>query len=338
MKRNAIIALVALGLCFCSLPLMAQSRVDGNRGSSASSSSRSSSSTSSRSSGVSASRSSSGSTVNRSSASTPSRSSNATATQKSSSTPARTSSTPESRKGRSSMGNAPSGTSRFGTPSTHDRKRTDVGASAHRPSRTPATKPGSSHESKTPGVTPRNGTRNAHHRTPGELHHPSAPVAPKPPLHKPMPPSARPMHPAPYFHHPYHHARIHMRPVFWNPVPPPPIHCPGFWFYCNNYWYDYHTTDVIVVREYASSNYGIDLVSYAISDNLMYAIVKDHGTTYLRVFDRNDNLLAEQPIHRKYIKMEIDRENGGCWIFKKKDKDPMLFLYAGDELMVYEAD
>ena len=62
------------------------------------------------------------------------------------------------------------------------------------------------------------------------------------------------------------------------------------------------------------------------------------GNTYLQVFDQNDKMLAEQKISRKYIKTEIDRENGGCWIFKKRDKDPMLFLYTNGELLIYEAD
>lgn len=154
-----------------------------------------------------------------------------------------------------------------------------------------------------------------------------------------MPPSHRPMHPAPYFHHPYHHHMIHMHPIFWHPVPPRPIFWPGFWLYCNSYWYDYHVTDVVVVNRYVKDTYNVDMVSYVISGDIMYAIVNDtDGNTYLQVFDQNDKLLAEQEISRKYIKTELDRENGGCWIFKKRDKDPMLFLYTNGELLIYEAD
>lgn len=154
-----------------------------------------------------------------------------------------------------------------------------------------------------------------------------------------MPPSHRPMHPAPYFHHPYHHGIIHMRPIFWHPVPPRPIFWPGFWLYCHSYWYDYHVTDVTVVHRYVKDTYNVDMIDYVISGDLMYAIVNDiDGNTYLQVFDNNDKLLAEQEISRKYIKAEIDKENGGCWIFKKRDKDPMLFLYTDGELLIYEAD
>ena len=115
---------------------------------------------------------------------------------------------------------------------------------------------------------------------------------------------------------------IHMRPIYWHPMPPRPIFWPGFWLYCNSYWYDYHVTNVEVVHRYVQDTYNVDMISYAISGNYMYAIVRDNGTSYLQVFDQNDKLLAEHEISSKYIKAEIDRENGGCWIFKKKDKDP----------------
>lgn len=157
--------------------------------------------------------------------------------------------------------------------------------------------------------------------------------------HNPLPPSYRPIHPAPYFYHPYHHTVIHMRPIIWEPVHFVPVYWPGFWTYCNTYWYDYHVTNTIVVRNYVRDNYNVNLVCYCLSGNLMYAIIDDiDGNTYLKVFDDRDNLLAEQPISRRYCKMEIDRENGGCWIFKKRNNDPMLFLYIDGELLIYEAD
>ena len=154
----------------------------------------------------------------------------------------------------------------------------------------------------------------------------------------PMPPSRRPMHPAPYFHHPYHHHMVHMHPIVWHHVPPRHVFWPGFWLYCDSYWYDYHVTNVTVVRNYIKDTYNLDMISYAMSGDIMYAIVHENGTYYLQVYDRNDKLLAEHEISRKYIKTEIDRENGGCWIFKKKDKDPMLFIYSDGELLIYEAD
>lgn len=169
------------------------------------------------------------------------------------------------------------------------------------------------------------GTRHSTYARPG---HPGA-----------MPPSARPMHPAPYFHHPIHHHMIHCHSIYWDPCCIHHHHWPGFWCYCNNYWYDYHTTDVIVVREYVHQNYGVEMLDYVISGEYMYALIVDpDGQTYLQVFDQSDKLIAEQQVHKKYRKIELDRDNGGCWIMKKGDKDPLLFIYTEGQLLIYEAD
>ena len=156
----------------------------------------------------------------------------------------------------------------------------------------------------------------------------------------PMPPSHRPIHPAPYFWHPHHHCMVHCHRLYWDPFIPRPYYWPGFWVYCDSYWFDYHVTDVVVVRQYVKETYSLDLITYAMSGNYMYALVNDpDGHTYLQIYDRNDKLLAEQQVSRKYCKIEVDPENGGCWIMKKRDKDPLLFFYTEDgQLLIYEAD
>jgi hypothetical protein len=174
--------------------------------------------------------------------------------------------------------------------------------------------------------------RSSHDGVPGRYATPYHP-------NDPMPPSMRPMHPAPYFHNPYNHGLVHMHLCMWDPIPFTPLYWPGFWSYCNNYWYDYHVTNTVVVTNYVRDNYNVNLVSYCVSGSIMYAIIDDiDGNTYLKVFDNDDNLLAEQRINRRYCKVELDRENGGCWVFKKNDRDPMLFLYADGQLLIYEAD
>ncbi len=180
---------------------------------------------------------------------------------------------------------------------------------------------------------------NTRHLSTGELNSTGNRFATPDRPNNPMPPSHRPMHPAPFFHHPHLHVRIHMHPHPWHRAHFVPTCWPGFYHYCSNYWYDYHVTNSVVVTNYVRENYNANLVNYIISGNLMYAIIDDvDGNTYLKVFDSNDNLLAVQEISRRYITMEVDRENGGCWIFKKKGKDPMLFLYIDGELLIYEAD
>lgn len=145
------------------------------------------------------------------------------------------------------------------------------------------------------------------------------------------------MHPV--FYHPIHHGHCHVHVCPWDCCIYHHWHWPGFWLYCNTYWYDYHCTDVYVVRQYVQQTYNTELVAYAVSGDLMYALVKGQdGDTYLQVYDQNDKVLAEQRVSSKYVKMEVDRENGGCWILKKKDKDPMLFIYQDEKLLIYEAE
>ncbi len=155
----------------------------------------------------------------------------------------------------------------------------------------------------------------------------------------PMPPSHHPMHPAPYFYHPHHHCMVHCHPIYWDPCCYHHYYWPGFWLYCNSYWYDYHVTDVVVVRRYVHDTYKMDLITYAVNGDYMYALVNDpDGHTYIQIYDQSDKLLAEQQVSRKYCKMEVDAQNGGCWIMKKRDKDALLFLYSDGQLYIYEAD
>ncbi len=370
MKTNRLIAIIALGALLCATPVYAQrgggSRSGGSHSSSSSSrsgsshssssSSRSSSSHSSSSSrssmGSSSSRSGSSSynsgssrhsgTVSRSSSNSSSRSSSSVSSSRSSqnSSPSRNQSASRGSSRHSSVGapisSSPSGrndrsmnrdtrnTNRIEGTGSHSRNSSGRGGSQVNGDR------GGNHSPNRGGVTA--GRNQVHSQPRGHGY-----ARPGHPGH--MPPSHRPMHPAPYFHHPYHHGIIHMRPIVWVHVHPRPLYWPGFWVYCNSYWYDYHVTDVTVVHHYVKETYNVDMVSYAISGDLMYAIVNDSdGRTYMQVYDNNDKLLAEQEISSRYIKTEIDRENGGCWIFKKRDKDPMLFLYVDGELLIYEAD
>lgn len=156
--------------------------------------------------------------------------------------------------------------------------------------------------------------------------------------HGPLPPSHRHIRPAPFFYHPIHHHYIHMRPIYWDPFLPPVVYWPGLWSFCVGYWAGSSCSDYTVVHEYVSNTHHVDMIGYAISGDLMYALVKDDGETYLRVFDKADNLLAQHPVHKKYTTLTIDADNGGCWIMKKNDKDPLLFLYADGQLLIYEAD
>ncbi|MBQ0015561.1 MAG: hypothetical protein KBT04_01070 [Bacteroidales bacterium] len=157
--------------------------------------------------------------------------------------------------------------------------------------------------------------------------------------HGVMPRAMRPMRPAPYFYHPMHHCMVHCHPIFWDPMPYRHLYWAGFWGFCYGYWDNYAVRDIVVVKDYVRENYGADLVTYVISGDYMYALtIGEDGNTYIQIFDKTDNLLAEQQVNKKYCQMEVDKENGGCWLMKKRGKDPLLFFYNDGELLIYEAD
>jgi len=363
MKTSKFATLVMMGLALSFTPALAQRSGGGNRGggshgSSVSRSSGSSGSSRSSSSFSSPSRSSSSSSRSSSSFSSPSRSSSSSSRSSSSfSSPSRSSS-PATRS--SSSFSSPSRSSASGSRSSYSGDRTSGTRSAAAAARNSAVRAsgsadgfrsssrntgtrgsatvrhsgngnsgrvasaGRSSSSHGNNVYSTPSSRNSGYARPG---HPGV-----------LPPSHRPIRPAPYFHHPWHGYVVHCRPIYWHPVPPRPWYWPGFWHYCHSYWYDYHVTDVVVVRQYVQETYKVDMVTYGISGDIMYAIVRDGGNTYLQVYDKDDHLLAEQEINKRYCNMVIDADNGGAWISKKNNKDALLFIWADGQLLIYEAE
>lgn len=247
-----------------------------------------------------------------------------------------------------SVGHAPAKGGRGPAPATMRPSSTYGGhsAGAHSPAKRPSaatTRPGyapsgHSHAAQY-GGRPAGGHRHGgSYSAPGPRHHHGGPAYGRAGRPGPMPPAHRHIRPAPYFYHPIHHHHVHMHPIFWDPVPFHVHYWPGFWGYCHGYWHDYAVSDIVVVRQYVRENYNTDLITYVMSDNYMYALTKSDGDTFLQVFDKDDNLLAQQKVSDKYCIMELDKENGGCWIMKNKNKDPLLFLYNDGELLIYEED
>ena len=355
MKTRNLIVMTMVGLALSFMPALAQRGGGGSRGGGGGMSrgggSHSSSMSSSRGGGSSFSSSSSSRSSSYSSPSTSSRSSYSSSPSSSAvrnSAPASSgrssySGTPAPARGsysgtpatRGSYNGAPARGSYNGAPARGSYSGTRGTASSGRPAAKPADRAGA------PAGAPSTSSHGAPvHNTPGNPgHHGGAGTGYARPGHPGvLPPSHRPIHPAPYFYHPWHGYVVHCHPIYWDPIVPRAWYWPGFWHYCNSYWYDYHVTDVVVVRDYVRDTYKVDIVTYGISGDIMYAIVKDDGDTYLQVYDNNDHLLAEQKINKKYCNMVIDPENGGCWISKPGDKDPLLFIWAEGRLLIYEAD
>lgn len=142
------------------------------------------------------------------------------------------------------------------------------------------------------------------------------------------------MHPMPPMHHPIHHRPIHMHYHLYHR---------DYWFVHNLYWHDYwyyvHTypyNEVIIYVNNARP--GTETLAIVTDDNYVYTLYRDNymNETYFTISDINDNVLVKTIVHRKYCKLIPD--NNGVWLLKKRDKDPIYFMYQDGNLYRYEED
>lgn len=180
----------------------------------------------------------------------------------------------------------------------------------------PNTRPSvSSHGAPVHGTPHHPGTHNHH-----GYHHP----------HHPVPHG---MHPAPPVYHPIHHHRpIHMH-----------HHIYYDWRVHNLYWYGYwayvHTHPYEEVVVYVNNTRpSTTVIALMTDENYIYTIYRDEllNETYFTISDKDDNVLVKTIVHKKYCKIVVD-ENG-VWLLKKKDKDPIYFMYQDGNLYRYEED
>lgn len=149
------------------------------------------------------------------------------------------------------------------------------------------------------------------------------------PHHRPLPHG---MHPMPPMYHPIHHRHMHMH------------HCiVSDWMIHNLYWHNYwmyvHTYPYNEVVIYVKgSQPSVDIIALECDDNYIYTIYKDEllNETYFTISDQNDNVLVKTEINKRYCKIVTD-ENG-VWLLKKRDKDPIYFIYQDGRLFKYEED
>ena len=142
------------------------------------------------------------------------------------------------------------------------------------------------------------------------------------------------MHPMPPMHHPIHHRPIHMHYHLYHR---------DYWFVHNLYWHDYwyyvHTYPYNEVIIYANNaRPGTETLAIVTDDNYVYTLYRDNymNETYFTISDINDNVLVKTIVHRKYCKLIPD--NNGVWLLKKRDRDPIYFMYQDGNLYRYEED
>lgn len=231
--------------------------------------------------------------------------------------PSRSSSSVSSRPSTSSRTYSPSRSSSVTTrPSTSAR----TSASSTRRINTPTYRGGETRPHNTssrPTDTP--------HPNVGHPHHPHPPVA-----HHP-----HPHHVHPYHHHHYHphfHRDVYLHRVYWNPYRPVVV-INGFWLYTHNYYYVDYTTRYSYIST-INNTMTIEVVDFVVDDTYTYCIEKVDYDTYFRVYDKDNTLVAQQKIGKKYKELIYDETAKGVWCIGKKDKDNMFFTMTEDGQLI----
>ena len=160
--------------------------------------------------------------------------------------------------------------------------------------------------------------------------HPGHAPAHHGPGYRPHHPVPHGMHPAPPVYHPIHHRHIHMHHHVWHSWIVYDMYWHGYWTYVHTH--PYNEVVVYVNNDYPSMR----VIAVATDENYVYSICKDDDDTYFTITDKDDNVLVKTTIHRKYCEIMVD--DNGVWLFKKKNKDPLYFMYQDGKLYCYEED
>jgi hypothetical protein len=121
---------------------------------------------------------------------------------------------------------------------------------------------------------------------------------------------------------------------------------------CWRVWYDWATSDMywlgyweyvhknpnkkIVIGYINRTSKTITVYSLAKDGKYIYTMCDDEDHRYLAISDKDDNVLVNTIIEGDYCKLIAD--NGGVWIFKKENKDPLYFIYQDGLLYCYEQE
>lgn len=191
--------------------------------------------------------------------------------------------------------------------------------------------------SRTSSVTTRGGERPTYRGTPSgrpsstphpNVGHPSHP-------HPPVAHHPHPHHVHPYHHHHYHphfHRDVYLHRVYWNPYRPVVV-IDGFWLYTHNYYYVDYATRYSYIST-INNTMTIEVVDFVVDDTYTYCIEKVDYDTYFRVYDKNNTLIAQQKIGKKYKELIYDETAKGVWCIGKKDKDNMFFTMTEDGQLI----
>lgn len=107
----------------------------------------------------------------------------------------------------------------------------------------------------------------------------------------------------------------------------------GFWLYTHNYYYVDYATRYSYISA-INNTMTIEVVDFVVDDTYTYCIEKVDYDTYFRVYDKNNILIAQQNIGRKYKELIYDETAKGVWCIGKKDKNNMFFTMTEDGQLI----
>lgn len=142
-------------------------------------------------------------------------------------------------------------------------------------------------------------------------------------------------HPHPYHHHchhPHYHRDIYLHRLYWNPYCPVVV-IDGFWIYTHNYYHVDYVTRYSYINT-INTTMTVDIIDFVVDDIYTYCIERFDYITYFRVYDKDNRLVAQQKIGRKYKELVYDTESNGVWCMGKRDKDNLFFVMSEDEQLI----
>ena len=107
----------------------------------------------------------------------------------------------------------------------------------------------------------------------------------------------------------------------------------GFWLYTHNYYYVDYATRYSYIST-INNTMTIEVVDFVVDDTYTYCIEKVDYDTYFRVYDKDNTLVAQQKIGKKYKELIYDETAKGVWCIGKKDKDNMFFTMTEDGQLI----
>lgn len=119
---------------------------------------------------------------------------------------------------------------------------------------------------------------------------------------------------------------------------PRQIYRSGLWNTCARNWSGNHTTNKSDAQDFMKRNYDMNMIDYGFSEGVLYVISEDSKGVFLQACDEDGHVLDEQEISREYKSIVITEENSGCWIMKKREKDPLYYYFDGKNLLRYDID